>query len=185
MTTACLRRSQIGRQVDRGLTGHVAPEVREPPGDGDPEAGGGRLELRLEPGEHAFELQTGIAQVSRARRDAKRRRDNGVVQRWHEYLDIVVPDHPNAVEKVLLRREHSRGRSLRRRREPVHELVDSRCGQAPGSNSSEQMPSRQRHSYEAGDNMTSPRMTRSRLATTCLYVYGGATCSLTVYSEPL
>ena len=137
--------------MGRGLRGHVAPEVREPPGDGDPEAGGRRLELRLEPAQSRLRAAGGHRAGSAGTlADAERRRDDGVVQRRHEHLDVVVPDHPNAVEKVLLRRERTRDRPLRGLREPVDELVDSRGGQAPGGDASEQMPSRQRHSYEAG-----------------------------------
>src|SRR5207245_1704293 len=95
----------------------------------------------------------------------------------------VVDDGANPAQQMLLccvRLGH--GRPLRRPGELVDEFVDAGGREGGGGCPAEELLPCQRHRYE-GRIRTSPRISRSRFAITCGYENGGATCSLTVYSE--
>ena len=73
--------------------GHVAVEVRHAPGDRDAEPGRRPVVARLElAGSRPRRPRPRLRQVDRPRLDAKRGRDDLVVKRRHEDLDVVVDD---------------------------------------------------------------------------------------------
>ncbi len=169
------------RGVPAPRLGDALAEVREPPGDGDAEARRrGGVEALLERAEGVLEVAPGPAQV--AGRD--RRGHDPVVERRHEHLDAVVRRDAQ-VEQVLLRGQRARLRPARgRARQAVDELVHPSGPERAGGGPGQQPPPREGHGQPRGRTSTRLRSIRSRSARTLRKVSGGATCWLTVYSEP-
>src|SRR5690242_10780315 len=99
-----------------------------------------------------------------------------MVQRRHEHLDVVLLDHADAVEQVLLAEADRAGGTGRRRAgELVDELVDAGCTRRAGGRADNELPPCQPH--YAGWIRTSEASSCFRYRKTWSYVSGGATCS--------
>ncbi|TML59699.1 MAG: hypothetical protein E6G22_12605 [Actinobacteria bacterium] len=155
------RRAHVDRQVGSRELGHVAAEVRKPPGDRDAEPRRRRIEAPVEGGEAPLELRLRGPQVGS--RPHPRRHD-AVVERRHEHLDAFVRDRLHPSEQVLLPRAAHHNRALGRRGEPVDELVDPARADGAGRRPGEEATSREPH--DEGRTRTSERSMRSRSATT-------------------
>ena len=144
------------------------------------------LELLLQLRQRVFELRPGLGERAPPLRDRELRGDELMVERRDDDLDPVVLDEPNVVEQVLLRRQAPRRRAGGRAGQLVDELVDTAGGEdCTGAAGEEQLPSRQAHRRLCwGSTRTSEASSRFRFCTTIGNVSGGATCWLSVYSDP-
>src|SRR5581483_3893405 len=181
-----LARAPVEREVCACRGRDTLVEVGQPPRDRHTEACRVRRVLGVEARKRLLELVLRAAKVVRLDRG----RDDLAVQRRHEHLDAFARDRAE-VEHVLLgppRPMCLRGRGRVRGaawalRELVDELVDAGTAERGGRRAAEEPTPREPH-QPSGRTSTSPASSRSRLCTTCAYVYGWITCSLTVYSEP-
>ena len=158
------RRARVDRQVRARLAGHVPPEVRQPPGHRHAEAGGRGLVALVERAQRSLELGLCLLEVGGALARAQRRGHHLVVERRHDHLDLVVHDHRQPVEQVLLRAESRHAAALGRLRQLVDEPVDAgrrqrACGRRPQQPSSRQS---QRGLKQSAGARRDPCVIRSR-----------------------
>ena len=170
----------IEREMASGLARHEAVKVGQPPGNGDAETGRSRLELALQPAKCGLELLTRLPELGCGLPYPQLCSRDLVVERRHEHLDVVVAHDSDAVQDVLLGLQDSAYAPLRCGREPIDELVDAGNRETTGCSAAEELLPGQTHYYAEGCTRTSPRIMRSRLATTSACVYGATTCSLRV-----
>jgi hypothetical protein len=131
--------------VALGELGNVAPEIGQPPRDGDAEACGCRVVAAFEPGERLLELGLRRSQLGFAAPGLELEGDDLVVERRHEHLDVVVDDLADAQQHMLLRRQcgHACRRPRRSAREPVDKPVEVRSAERARGHASQELPSTQ------------------------------------------
>ena len=133
-------RATVERRVFRPGRRNVTEKVREPPGHGHAEAGGGRSEPLVEVCEGLLELVLGASQVACCHRS----RHELVVERRNDDRDPVVVNDPK-IEQVLLRQQVPRSGPPGRSELPGSTSSSTGSPPRPSGGAGQQSPTRDPH----------------------------------------